>query len=197
MHAELGEKKQLCCDKLVLGVTGSVGAAALPPFITLLRRTFSKRVLVLISKSGQRFLSPYVATIYSGEKAVVELFHPDPLRVPHIEATRDADVFVVMPATANILVKAALGIADEIISASILAAHCPVVFVPNMNEIMWRRDTTQEAVERLKKRGSHIVEPTVGIEIATLECTFGAMPDAQVILHAVLRALQAARKTTP
>ncbi len=177
--------------KLVLAVTGSVGAAVeIPRFAFLLRRMFVEDLVIVLSTSAQRFVSPYVATICAGRPAVTDGETTEPYLVPHVQVTKDADLLLVMPATANILAKAANGIADEIVSATVLAALCPVAFVPNMNGAMWANAATRANVSRLKEFGHHVVEPTWGTEVATLEQTFGAMPALSQILRSVASALK-------
>jgi phosphopantothenoylcysteine decarboxylase/phosphopantothenate--cysteine ligase len=178
--------------KLVLAVTGSVGAAVeIPRFSFLLRRMFVEELVIVLSTSAQRFVSPYVAAICAGRPAVTDGETTDPYLVPHVQVTKGADLLLVMPATANILAKAANGIADEIVSATVLAALCPVAFVPNMNGAMWANAATRANISRLKEFGHHIVEPTWGTEVATLERTFGAMPAFSQILRSVASAVKA------
>lgn len=170
--------------KIVLAVTSSIGAALeIPRFAFLLRRMFADEVVIVLSSAAQKFVSPYVATICSGRPAIADTYSTYPHLVPHVEVTKGANVLLVMPATANILAKAANGIADEVVSATILAAECPVVFVPNMNGAMWAKAVTQANVAKLREFGYHIVEPTWGIEVATLEPTFGGMPAFSQVLR--------------
>lgn len=172
--------------KIVLAVTGSIGAALeIPRFAVLLRRMFADELIIVLSSAAQRFVSPYVATICSGRPAVSDSYSTDPYLVPHVQVTKSADVLLVMPATANILAKAANGIADEIVSATILAASCPVVFVPNMNGVMWAKAATQANVARLRESGYHVLDPTWGFEVATQEPTLGGMPPFSQILRNV------------
>jgi phosphopantothenoylcysteine decarboxylase len=172
--------------KIVLGVTGSVGAAAaIPRFLIVLRKLFTDEVTVLLSKSGRRFVSPYVATLFSGRPCVADPFSADPFLVPHIQSTEGADILIIMPATANIIGKAANGICDELISTAIVAATCPVLFVPSMNEAMWNKAVVQRNIQFLKDSGHHIVDPTWGTEIGGFVTTFGAMPPFVDIIKAI------------
>jgi len=172
--------------KIVLAVTGSVGAAsAVPRFLGILRSMIADEVLVVLSESAKNFLTPYVAGLLSGQPAVAEFYSTDQFASPHVQCCEGADVLLVMPATANIIAKVANGIADEIVSATVLAATCPVVFVPNMNGAMWNKKATQRNVARLKEDGYHVIEPGWGTEIANLEKTFGVMPAFPHILREV------------
>ena len=182
------------CSTLVIAVTGSVGAAAiLPEFLLLSRRVFAKRNQVLLSKSAMHFIQPYVAELYSGIPVITDMFDSSEFCVPHLQTTREAEILLVMPATANIIGKAAHGIADDLISTTILAADCPIVFAPNMNYSMWSKTVVQCNIEALRRQGHHIVEPTTGIEVSTAEETFGCMPSAKAILKALVEILMAQR----
>jgi phosphopantothenoylcysteine synthetase/decarboxylase len=170
--------------KIVLAVTGSTGAAsAIPRFLSVLRQMFAEEVVVVLSESAKHFVTPYVASLFSGQPAISEFYSTDQFIVPHIQCCESADVLLVMPATANILGKVAHGIADEIVSATVLAAKCPVVFVPNMNESMWNKKATQRNVSQLREDGYHLINPTWGTEISNFEPVFGAMPAFPHILR--------------
>lgn len=86
-----------------------------------------------------------------------------------------------MPATANIIGKAANGIADDIISTSVLSYSSPIVFVPSMNEVMWFNKVVQQNVSKLLSLGHHVVTPSTGYEVSNLQWTFGAMADLAVV----------------
>jgi phosphopantothenoylcysteine synthetase/decarboxylase len=175
---------QKLVKKIVLAVTGSIGASStIPRFLGILRSMIAEEVLVVLSEAAKTFVSPYVASLLSGQPALAEFFSTEQFVAPHIQCCEGADVLLVMPATANIIGKVANGIADDIVSATVLAAICPIVFVPNMNGTMWNKKATQRNVARLKEDGYHIIEPTWGTEIANLEKTFGVMPPFPHILR--------------
>jgi phosphopantothenoylcysteine synthetase/decarboxylase len=190
------QPKALMCEKLVIAVTGSVGAAlSLPAFLLLSRRLFARENRVLLSLSGSRFISPYVAQMFSGAPVITDMFDCAEFCVPHIEATRGAELLLVMPATANIIGKVAHGIADDLVSTAVLAAPCPVVFAPNMNEVMWTKPAVVRNVGILQEMGHHVIPPTMGFEISTMEETFGGMPSPQEILKRLVDILITSRGT--
>ena len=130
-----------------------------------------------------------------GLDGFVALCDPDaPFAVGHVQISEGAGVMIVMPATANIVGKAASGIADDAVSASIMAAACPVVFVPNMNDRMWRRPAVQRNIRTLNRDGYHIVPPVAGPAVSTGRTATGGMPDFETILAAVRRRLRASRR---
>ncbi|MBI3022767.1 MAG: phosphopantothenoylcysteine decarboxylase [Thaumarchaeota archaeon] len=174
----------LPCGNLLIGITGSVGALAVPHYLSLLRQSFAKEIHVMMSRAAQKFLSPYAMRLLSGHRVFTDSFQiTTEVKVPHIELTRRADLFLIMPATANIIGKAANGICDDLISTSIVACQAPVVFVPSMNEVMWSNRAVQQNIQKLKTFGYYVLEPTCGYEITDMKQTFGAMPTFASILE--------------
>ncbi|HUO90303.1 MAG TPA: flavoprotein [Rhizomicrobium sp.] len=180
------------CREMLLGVSGSISALSLPGYIDFLRRGLVGRIRVIMTASATEIIPAATIRGHTGEAVFVDSFAgEDGLFVPHIQLTREADIFVVMPATANVIAKAANGIADDLLSTAILASPAPVVFVPCMNEQMWFSPATQANVDLARQRGYFVLEPTLGTEIADLQPTFGVMPP----MHAILEALAGILKT--
>ncbi|MBI3022909.1 MAG: bifunctional 4'-phosphopantothenoylcysteine decarboxylase/phosphopantothenoylcysteine synthetase, partial [Thaumarchaeota archaeon] len=117
------------CGNLLLGITGSAGALAVPHYLSLLKQSFAKEIHVMMSRAAQKFLSPYALRLLSDHRVFTDSFQmTTEVKVPHAELTRSADLFLIMPATANIIGKAVNGICDDLISTSIVACQAPVVF---------------------------------------------------------------------
>jgi phosphopantothenoylcysteine decarboxylase/phosphopantothenate--cysteine ligase len=174
--------------RLVIGITGAVSAAAMPMVLLRLRQAHDMPLLVLMSESACRFVGPSVVALHAGAPPVTDMFAPaGAMAVPHIEATQGAALFVVMPATANIIGKAAGGIADDLVSAAIMASACPLLFVPSMNGRMWANPAVQENVAKLRGRGHDVVEPVAGPEIADLQPTEGCMPPVSTLIAEIAR----------
>jgi phosphopantothenoylcysteine decarboxylase/phosphopantothenate--cysteine ligase len=147
-----------------------------------------------MTRAAQRFVTPYTFELYSDNPVFTDTFMMAPgVKVPHINLTRETDMFLVIPATANILAKAAHGIADDIVSTALLACEAPIVFAPTMNERMWDSPAVRRSVDVLRGVGRHVLEPHSGFEIATMEPSFGAMPP----FLALLPALQEIAKLQP
>ena len=184
------------CDRAVVAVTGSVGAIWAAQFVLMLRaERHVHSVGVIMSASATEFVTPAAMRAVAGEKVLAGLFESSaPFPVGHVQASENADVMIVMPATANILGKVAGGIADDSVSAAILAAACPVLFVPNMNDRMWRRPAVQRNLKTLQRDGYHIVPPEEGIVVSTGRPGMGGMPSFETILAAVRRALRSAKR---
>ncbi len=177
-------RASLPCGNLLIGVTGSVGVLNVPLYLFLFRHSFAKEIHVMMSRAAQKFLRPYSLRLLSGNPVFTDGFQmTNTIKVPHIELTRRADLLLIMPATANVIGKAANGICDDLISTSIVACKAPVVFVPSMNEAMWSNKAIQQNVEKLKSFGYHLIEPSNGYEIADIRQTYGAMPAFPSILE--------------
>lgn len=169
---------------LLLGVTGSVGVLSVPYYIKLLRESIAENVRVMMSHSAQKFVTPYTMRLYSGNYVFTDSFDiTEDVRVPHIELTRKCDVFVIMPATANIMGKVANGICDDLISTAVMACTSPVVFVPAMNPTMWSSKANQKNVSVLEELGHHVLPPSEGYEVADMKPGFGSMPEFEVIVN--------------
>jgi phosphopantothenoylcysteine decarboxylase/phosphopantothenate--cysteine ligase len=167
MRSAEGETNQLdhC---LAVAVTGAVAAAYTPGWIWHLRSTLAREVHVLMTRCARHFVTARILRLVSGNPVYRSLFQEDGLfRVPHVELSEWARLLLVLPATANILAKAAHGIADDLVSTAILTFGERVVFVPAMNQAMWENPIVQENVDKLVRLGRKVVAPVPGTEIAT------------------------------
>ena len=183
------------CDTAVMAITGSIGALWAAQFVLELRAGGHVReVRVVMSPSAMKFVTPVAMRALSGTPVLSGLFDEDaPLSVGHVHISEHAGVMIVMPATANIIGKVANGIADEAVSASIMAAECPVVFLPNMNDRMWRRAAVQRNVRTLVGDGHHVVPPVAGTAVSTGRTATGGMPDFATVLRALRKIVSARR----
>jgi phosphopantothenoylcysteine decarboxylase/phosphopantothenate--cysteine ligase len=192
------ESPSRLCEKILIGMTGSVGATLLPHYVLYLRQHYVSHVKIIMSRAAQRFITPYTMTLYSGEPVVTDLFdHNERLRVPHMDLTRNIDLLLIMPATASIISKAAHGACDDLISTAIVACEAPVVFVPSMNQAMWFNRAVQRNVTLLRDLGYYIIEPGPGHEIGDLRPTFGVMPPLEDILTQLRSIVTSQRNNSP
>ncbi|MCR4336636.1 MAG: hypothetical protein NUV91_02375 [Candidatus Omnitrophica bacterium] len=155
---------------IVLGVTGSIAAYKAGDLIRRLRdpqgkfRSYDVRVFVLMTKEAEDFISPLTLGSLSGEKVYRSsgnwLQESEPLS--HIWLAQHADVFLVAPATANIVGKLAQGIADDLITTTFLATRAPILLAPAMNDQMYAHPFVQENFKKLKKFGTRLIEPVKG-----------------------------------
>lgn len=184
------------CDTAVVAITGSIGALWAAQFVLELRSSrYVREVRVVMSHSATQFVSPVAMRALSGSPVLSGLFDGDaPFAIGHVQVSEGAGVMIVMPATANIIGKVANGMADDAVSASIMAADCPVVFVPNMNPRMWARAAVQRNVRTLVGDGHHVVPPVSGTAVTTGRTVTGGMPDFDSILGSVRRVLSPAKR---
>ncbi len=168
---------------ILICITGSVAAASLPSYIMSIRRELDVRVIVMLSKNATKFVTPYSLKLYSGNEVYTDTYDSMPNGlVPHMQCTQDADIILVIPATANIIAKAAWGICDDLISTSIIAATSPVLFVPSTNERMWFSKPVQMNIQKIQDHGYFFVEPERGVSISTSSESFGAMASLKTII---------------
>ncbi len=144
---------------VVLCVTGGIAAYKAADLTSKLRQA-GAAVRVLMTESATQFIAPMTFETLSGYRTVVDTFDRDfAWEVEHISLAKAADVFVIAPATANVIAKAAHGIADDMVTTTLLATKAPVVIAPAMNTGMYDNPVTQENLRTLRRRGFHIVEP--------------------------------------
>lgn len=156
--------------KLLLCISGGFQAYAAPGFVLSVLRHLADDVQVVLSRAASRMVSGYALEVASRHPVFVEMDDSaDGVYVPHIELSRDVDALLVYPATVNLLGKIANGIADELIAATVLAASCPVFFVPVTNEQMWNHPAVQRNVSRLTADGYTVLPPLPTVEVATRE----------------------------
>lgn len=149
-------------NTVVLGVTGSIAAYKAAE----LASRFTKdgfRVDVIMTESAQRFIAPLTFRNITGRPVVTTMWDIDSeFSVEHVALAEAAEVVLIAPATANIIAKIACGMADDMLSCTVLATRAPIVIAPAMNDNMWANTVTQENVARLKRRGFIFVGPARG-----------------------------------
>lgn len=167
--------------RVLLGVTGSVAAAEAPGVVVALRQLCGVEVKVVMTTAAASFVSPTVLAVASGHPVVTdENFRAPSPEVPHVALTEWADLLLVLPATADVLGKAAHGLATDALTTCVLAAPCPVAFVPSMNGAMWRKPAVQRNVEVLRADGHGVVPPVRAFSLGSRtfdEGGMAALPD--------------------
>lgn len=178
------ETDKFIINSLLLGVTGSVGVISIPYYIKMLRDNIANNVVVIMSYSARKFITPYTLRLFSGNYVHTDVFDvTNDCLVPHIHLVRKSDIFLIMPATANIIGKLANGIADDLISSVAIASPVPVAVVPSMNSIMWNSKAMQQNLLSLEKLGYHVLQPEEGICVADMEPTMGCIPEFSVVAN--------------
>lgn len=172
--------------RVVLGVSG--GIAAYKACELLRRLTESGHdVRVVPTASALRFVGAPTWSALSGNP-VSEQVWDDVHEVPHVRIGQTADLVVVAPATADMLAKAAHGLADDLLTNTLLTARCPVVFAPAMHTEMWEHPATQENVATLRGRGALVIEPAVG-RLTGVDTGKGRLPEPGEIFEVCRRVL--------
>ena len=149
--------------KILLIITGSIAAYKAIDLIRLLSKK-SFDVTCILTKAASEFITPLLASSISGNKTYNELFSiDDELEMGHINLSRQADLIVVAPATADFIAKIANGFADDLASSVVLAANKKIIIAPAMNEKMWSNKSTQKNVAKALEEGISMVEPETDI----------------------------------
>ena len=178
--------------KIVLGVTGGIAADKRAPLVSRLRHAGAE-VHVIMTENAAKFVAPLTFQTLSANPVVTDTFAaPEYWNVEHVALAKLADVFVIAPATANILAKMACGIADDMLSTTVLATKAPVLAAPAMNTGMWTAEATQKNIETLRARGVRFVGPGSGM-LACGDEGAGRMSEPEEILEAIAGILQQQR----
>jgi phosphopantothenoylcysteine decarboxylase/phosphopantothenate--cysteine ligase len=166
---------------ILLGITGSVAAYKAAELVRRLRDAGAD-VRVIMSHNATRFLGEQTLLSLSGNKVITDLFGSgDEWASNHISLSQWAHVLLIAPASANIIGKAASGIADDIVSTVILSARCKVVFAPAMNAAMYQNPIVQENIGKLRRAGCEFIGPETGA-LACGEEGIGRLADVSSIL---------------
>ena len=147
---------------IVIGITGGIAAYKACDIISYYKKK-DCNVDDKKKKNACEFITPLTIETLSGNKVVTDMFdRPDYKEVEHISLANKADLFIILPATANIIGKVANGIADDMLSTTIMATKSPVIFAPAMNNGMYENKIVQKNICFLKKYGYKFIEPDVG-----------------------------------
>ncbi len=185
----------LAGKEIVLGISGSIAAYKA---VLLLRELTARgaEVAVVMTAGAEHFVGPLTFRTLSGRPVLSDLFDPQSDEaVEHVALAERAHVFVVAPATANVLAKAAHGIADDFLTTLLLAARCPVLMAPAMDGGMWEHAAVQANVATLRERGVTVFEPEAGALASGLSGR-GRLPEIESIVEEVERVLTPGRDLT-
>ncbi len=182
MSASLTREEGLA---VVLGVTGGIAAYKACELTSLLRKN-NATVHVIMTEAATRFVQPLTLRELSGQPVVVDMFaEPVHWNMQHITLARAADVFAVVPATANVIAKLACGIADDMLTTTALATTAPILVAPAMNHTMLQNPLVQGNLAKLRDLGVHLVDPEVG-RLADGEIGPGRLANVELIFRRIL-----------
>lgn len=173
---------------IVVGVTGGIAAYKACTLVSSLRKNGAE-VHVIMTENATKFVAPLTFETLSNHPCVTDTFaRPETWEVEHVALAKAADLFVIAPATANIMAKLAHGIADDMLSTTCLATKAPILIAPAMNTNMWTAEATQENMQILQRRGVRFIGPEGGF-LACGDTGAGRMSEPEAILGEIERLL--------
>lgn len=173
---------------VVLGVTGGIAAYKMPNLASALVK-LGCNVQVLMTQNATQFITAVTFETLTGNKALVDTFDRNfSFQVEHIAVADQADLVMIAPATANVIAKLAHGLADDMLTTTVLACNCPKIVVPAMNTKMYENPVTQDNLNILRRYGWEVVEPASGY-LACGAVGKGKLPEPEVLLQVILHDL--------
>lgn len=174
---------------IVLGVTGSIAAYKIANLASMLGKLHAE-VHVLMTKNATQFINPITFETLTGNKCLIDTFDRNfQYSVEHVALAKKADIVLVAPATANVIGKMANGIADDMLTTTVLACPCKKLVSPAMNTNMFENPIVQDNLIKLKKFGITVIEPEVGL-LACKDIGAGKLPSEEVLLEYILKEIR-------
>ena len=172
---------------ILLGVTGGIAAYKIANLASMLKKQ-KANVRVIMTKNACQFITPITFETLTAQKVYTDTFDRDfEFKVDHIELGKWADVFLIAPATANVIGKLANGIADDMLTTTALAMRCPLVVVPAMNTAMYENRAVKHNIMKLRTNGMEIILPASGA-LACGDTGAGKMPEPELLMEYIKRA---------
>ena len=173
---------------IVLGVTGSIAAYKIASLASMLVKRQAD-VTVIMTPNATNFINPITFESLTGNKCLVDTFDRNfEFQVEHVSLAKQTDVVLVAPASANVIAKAAHGIADDMLTTTLLACTCPKIIAPAMNTRMYQNPVVQDNMRTLERYGMEVIAPASGY-LACGDTGEGKMPEPETLLEAIVRAL--------
>lgn len=171
---------------VVLGVTGSIAAYKIADLASKLSKLHCD-IHVIMTQNATNFINPITFETLTNNKCLVDTFDRNfQYSVEHVALAKKADVVLIAPATANVIAKMAHGIADDMLTTTVLACQCKKIVAPAMNTQMLENPITQDNIDMLKHYGFEIIEPATGM-LACKDIGAGKLPDTDVLLDYILK----------
>ncbi len=195
------QKAQTCAEMrydmltgktVLLGVTGGIAAYKIPNVARMLKKQHCN-VHVLMTQNATNFITPTTFETLTSSKCLIDTFDRNfEFSVEHVALAKQADLVLIAPATANVIGKIANGIADDMLTTTVMACTCRVLIAPAMNHNMYHNPIVQENLEKLRRHGYEIIDPVCGM-LANGDTGDGKLPDEEVLTEYVYRELAAPR----
>lgn len=174
---------------VVLGVTGSIAAYKIANLASMLSKLHAD-IHVLMTENATQFINPITFETLTGHKCLIDTFDRNfQYSVEHVALAKQADVVLVAPASANVIGKIAGGIADDMLTTTVMACPCQKIVAPAMNTNMYENPVVQENIKKLAGLGYNFIEPKESL-LACGDLGKGAMADVSVIVDTVVSALK-------
>lgn len=181
-----GRKIMLQGKTVVIGVTGGIAAYKIASLVSMLKKQHAN-VRVIMTENATNFITPVTFESLTGTKCLVDTFDRNfEFQVEHISLAKQADIFMIAPATANVIAKVAHGLADDMLTTTFLACKKPKYIVPAMNTQMYENPITQDNLEICRKYGMHVIEPASGY-LACGDTGAGKMPEPETLFEYILQ----------
>ncbi len=175
-------------QNIIVGITGSIAAYKAIQLISDLTKK-DYHIEVMMSESAAKFITPVCIQSLTKRKVYIDTFDDEnPAIITHVDIVKDADLFIVVPASAHTIAKLAYGMADNMLTSAFLAATCPKLIAPAMNVHMFENPITQKNMQSLKETGVLFVEPTCGL-LACGDIGRGKLADQEDIMEMIHYAL--------
>lgn len=182
-------KKMLKGKTVVLAVTGSIAAYKIASLASALKK-MQADVHVLMTKNAENFINPITFETLTGNKCLIDTFDRNfQYSVEHVSLAKLADVVMIAPASANVIGKIANGIADDMLTTTVMACRCKKIVVPAMNTNMYVNPIVQDNLEKLRRFGYEVVDPASGY-LACGDTGQGKMPEPEMLLEYILKEIQ-------
>lgn len=173
---------------IVLGVTGSIAAYKIASLASMLVKKKAD-VTVIMTPNATNFINPITFETLTGNKCLVDTFDRNfEFQVEHVSLAKQTDVLLVAPASADVIAKAAHGIADDMLTTTLLACTCPKIFAPAMNTAMYRNPIVQDNMRVLEHYGMEVIDPASGY-LACGDTGEGKMPEPETLYEYIVKAL--------
>lgn len=174
---------------IVLGVTGSIAAYKIASLASMLKKQKAD-VTVIMTQNATNFINPITFETLTGNKCLVDTFDRNfQYNVEHVSLAKQTDVFMIAPASANVIAKAAHGLADDMLTTTLLACECPKIIAPAMNTRMYQNPIVQDNMKILRRYGMEVITPATGY-LACGDTGEGKMPEPELLLEYIIKALK-------
>lgn len=174
---------------VVLGITGSIAAYKIASLASALKK-LGADVEVIMTRNATNFINPITFETLTGHKCLVDTFDRNfEFNVEHVSIAKKADVFMVAPASANVIGKIANGICDDMLTTTFMACRCPKIISPAMNTAMYENAILQDNLAKLENYGMNVIKPASGY-LACGDVGAGKMPEPEVLLDYILQEIE-------